>query len=72
MNFELIEMLTHLKKMPWSLVTSLVPRLVSSLGGSYIPNLSLLWCLEALEKLWWGGVVGMVVEASFRVQLKSS
>ena len=42
------------------------------LREAHIPNLSLLLCLEAFEKFlvgwWWGGVV----QASFRVQLKSS
>ena len=51
-----------------SLVPSLVQRLVPSLGGSYIPNLSLLLCVVALEKFvvewdrvgwlwWWSGPV---------------
>ena len=40
-----------------------------SLREAYIPNHSLLLCLEALEKFL---VVGGVVQTSFRVQLESS
>ena len=41
-----------------------------SLREAYIPNHSLLLCLEALEKFLVVG--GVVVQTSFRVQLESS
>ena len=43
-----------------------------SLREAYIPNHSLLLCLEALEKFLVVGGWGGVVQTSFRVQLESS